>query len=61
SNKPGGHLELVDLYFFDSKLSPTGNRITTTSSLGGEYGEKVAECLISTWIAFKSIVEILEC
>ncbi|CAH1761801.1 8644_t:CDS:2 [Entrophospora sp. SA101] len=97
--KPGGHLELVDLCFSDSKLSPTGNRITTSianyfksvdlsldivlklpryfekskefdlinvlekpieiGSWGGENGEKVAECLISTWIAFKSILKTL--
>lgn len=29
--KPGGHLELVDLCFSDSKLSPTGNIISTSS------------------------------
>ncbi|CAJ0748707.1 11244_t:CDS:2 [Entrophospora sp. SA101] len=28
-------------------------------SWGGENGEKVAECLISTWIAFKSILKTL--
>jgi hypothetical protein len=28
-------------------------------SWGGEYGEKAAECLISTWITFKSIVKTL--